>query len=117
MPDMLQEKKKFNENAEELTKLSTKFSNNILDGTKAFTKLLTTSEEVEGLPKSALALMAQQARGKGHESATPEEGPWLVTLDVPSYLPVQVHRCTARSTVHSTSCTQHHATNCHVTNS
>jgi oligopeptidase A len=86
----IQEKKRFNEIAEALTELSTKFSNNVLDGTKAVTKLLTTKEEVDGLPPSALALMAQQAKSKGHENATPEEGPWLVTLDIPSYLPVQV---------------------------
>lgn len=90
----LQEKKRFNEIAEELTALSTKFSNNVLDGTKSFTKLLTTSEEVDGLPESALALMAQQAKAKGHAEATPESGPWLVTLDIPSYLPVQVLFCT-----------------------
>lgn len=86
----MQEKKRFNEMAEQLTELSTKFSNNVLDGTKAFTKLLTSPDEVEGLPESALALMAQQAKAKGHDAATPEAGPWLVTLDIPSYLPVQV---------------------------
>lgn len=88
----MQAKQRFNEIAEELTKLSTNFSNNVLDSTKAFSKLLTTQEEVDGLPASALALMAQQAKGKGHEEATPESGPWLVTLDIPSYLPVQVWR-------------------------
>lgn len=86
----MQDKKRFNEIAEELTALSTKFSNNVLDGTKSFTKLLTTPEEIEGLPASALALMAQQAKSKGHDSATADAGPWLVTLDIPSYLPVQV---------------------------
>lgn len=86
----MQAKQRFNEIAEELTKLSTNFSNNVLDSTKAFSKLLTTQEEVDGLPASALALMAQQAKGKGNEGATAENGPWLVTLDIPSYLPVQV---------------------------
>ena len=86
----MQAKTRFNEIAEELTKLSTNFSNNVLDSTKAFSKLLTTQEEIDGLPASALALMAQQAKGKGHDEATAESGPWLVTLDIPSYLPVQV---------------------------
>lgn len=85
-----QEKKRFNEIAEELTSLSTKFSNHVLDGTKSFSKLLTTPEEIDGLPSSALALMAQQAKAKGNDAATAEAGPWLVTLDIPSYLPVQV---------------------------
>jgi oligopeptidase A len=87
----LQAKERFNAIAEELTQLSTTFSNNVLDSTKAFSKLLTSKADVDGLPASALALMAQQAQGKGHEAATPEDGPWLVTLDIPSYLPVQLH--------------------------
>lgn len=90
---LVQAKQRFNEIAEELTKLSTNFSNHVLDSTKAFSKLLTTQEEVDGLPASALALMAQQAKSKGHEEATAESGPWLVTLDIPSYLPVQVCPC------------------------
>ena len=47
--------------------------------------------EVEGLPESALALAAQQAQKEGHEGATPEDGPWLFTLDMPSYMPVMTH--------------------------
>jgi oligopeptidase A len=40
---------------------------------------------------AALALAAQQAAKEGHEGATPEEGPWLFTLDFPSYMPVMTH--------------------------
>ena len=46
--------------AEELSQLSTKFSNNVLDATKAFRKLVTDKDVVAGLPPSALALAAQQ---------------------------------------------------------
>ncbi len=62
----------------------------MLDSTKAFKKLVTSSEEVAGLPASALALAAQQANKEpGQEGkATPEDGPWLFTLDFPSYMPV-----------------------------
>ena len=28
---------------------------------------------------------------KGHENATADAGPWLITLDAPSYLPVMQH--------------------------
>ena len=28
---------------------------------------------------------------KGHENATAENGPWVITLDAPSYLPVMQH--------------------------
>lgn len=84
-------KERFNEIKQELSKLSTDFSNNLLDATKAYKKLATTKEEVDGLPDSALALAAQQAVKEGHEGATAESGPWLFTLDMPSYLAVMTH--------------------------
>lgn len=34
---------------------------------------------------------AAQAAKEGHEGATPEAGPWLFTLDFPSYFPVMTH--------------------------
>lgn len=84
-------KERFNAIQQELAQLSTKFSNNVLDATKAFKKLVTNKDEVEGLPATALGLAAQQAKGEGHEGATAEEGPWLFTLDFPSYYPVLTH--------------------------
>ena len=57
-----EEKERFNAIAEELSQLSTKFSNNVLDATKAFKKLVTDKDAVRGLPPSALALAAQQVR-------------------------------------------------------
>ena len=80
-------KERFNQIQLELAELSTKFSNNVLDATKAFKLKLTDKKDVEGLPPSALSLMAQTARGEGEEDATPENGPRVVTLDYPSYIP------------------------------
>ncbi|MBE9043685.1 M3 family metallopeptidase [Pleurocapsales cyanobacterium LEGE 10410] len=80
-------REKFNQIQLELAELSTKFSNNVLDATKAFKLKLTDKQDVEGLPPSALGLLAQTAKAEGEESATPEEGPWVVTLDYPSYIP------------------------------
>ena len=85
------ERERFNEIKKELSKLSTKFSNNVLDATKAFKKLILEKALVDGLPESALGLAAQQAKAAGHEDATPESGPWLITLDFPSYFPVMSH--------------------------
>lgn len=82
-----EKKERFNAIQLELAELSTKFSNNVLDATKAFKLKLTTPEEVDGLPASALSLAAQAARADGEENATPENGPWLITLDYPSYVP------------------------------
>ncbi|MEI6428083.1 MAG: M3 family metallopeptidase [Pseudanabaena sp. ELA607] len=84
-------KLKFNEIQMELAELSTTFSNNVLDATKLFTMTLTDVAEVAGLPPSLLALAAQAARLDGDPNATPENGPWCITLDYPSYVPFMQH--------------------------
>ncbi|HEY9676287.1 MAG TPA: M3 family metallopeptidase [Waterburya sp.] len=82
---------RFNTIQLELAELSTKFSNNVLDATKAFSLTLTDKEEVDGLPPSWLSLAAQAARAAGEENATAENGPWRITLDYPSYVPFIEH--------------------------
>jgi oligopeptidase A len=84
-------KERFNAIQLELAELSTTFSNNVLDATKAFALTLTQPEEIEGLPPSAVGLMAQMARAAGEEAATAETGPWRVTLDGPSCMPFLEH--------------------------
>ncbi|QLE55833.1 M3 family metallopeptidase [Nostoc sp. TCL26-01] len=84
-------RERFNNIQMELAELSTKFSNHLLDATKAFSLTLTTPAEVEGLPQSLLSLAAQAARAAGEENATPENGPWRITLDMPSYSPFMQH--------------------------
>ena len=86
------EKERFNEIANELSKLSTDFSNNVLDSTKAFGMVLEDKSEVEGLPESALRLAAQSYNENNKtDKATAEAGPWRITLDYPSYLPFMQH--------------------------
>lgn len=85
------EKDRFNEIQQALAELTTKFSNNVLDATKAFSLTLTTAEDVDGLPPSLLALAAQLARDAGEEGATPDAGPWRITLDFPCYGPFMQH--------------------------
>ncbi|MCU0525067.1 MAG: M3 family metallopeptidase [Elainella sp. Prado103] len=84
-------KQRFNEIQLELAELSTRFSNHVLDATKAFSLTLTQPEDMAGLPPSLVGLAAQAARSAGEESATPEAGPWRITLDMPSYLPFMQH--------------------------
>ncbi len=81
------EKEQFNTIQLELAELTTKFSNNLLDATKAFELKLTQSQEIEGLPTSLLSLAAQTAREKGETEATAENGPWVITLNYPSFVP------------------------------
>lgn len=84
-------KERFNAIQLELAELSTRFSNNVLDATKAFSLTLTKPDEVAGLPPSLLGLAAQAARAAGEETATADAGPWRFTLDMPSYLPFMQH--------------------------
>ncbi|BAY48636.1 peptidase M3A and M3B, thimet/oligopeptidase F [Scytonema sp. HK-05] len=84
-------RERFNAIQMELAELSTKFSNHVLDATKAFSMTLTAKEEIDGLPPSLLSLAAQAARAAGEENATPENGPWRITLDFPSYAPFMQH--------------------------
>ncbi len=84
-------KQRFNEIQLALAELSNKFSNNVLDATKAYSLILTKPEEIAGLPASLLEQAAQAARAAGHEAANPTDGPWVITLDAPSYIPFMQH--------------------------
>ena len=86
-----EKRNRFNAIELELAELSTKFSNHVLDATKAFSLTLTSLDEVDGLPPSLLSLAAQAARAAGEENATAENGPWRITLDFPSYGPFMQH--------------------------
>lgn len=76
--------KRFNEIQRDLAAVATRFSNAVLDATKAFSLLLTKPEETDGLPESWLSMAAQMAEAKGQKG-------WLVTLDFPSYYPFLQH--------------------------
>jgi oligopeptidase A len=80
-------KEQFNANRMELAELSTKFSNNVLDATKAWSMVVTDASQVDGLPPSAKALLASRAAADGADGATAEAGPWKLGLDMPAYLP------------------------------
>ncbi|MEB3240882.1 MAG: M3 family metallopeptidase [Synechococcus sp.] len=82
-----EEQQRFNQLSEELSALSTRFSNNVLDATAAWELLLSKPEEVAGCPSSLLELLADAARQQGHDGATAAAGPWLLGLDHPRYGP------------------------------
>ncbi len=87
--------RQFKEIVSELTELSVQFSNNVLDATKAFVLVLRDKKDVEGLPLSSLELAAQNytnhAKASQAGRASAEDGPWLISLDAPSYLPFMQH--------------------------
>lgn len=75
------DKKRYGELQQKLSELTTKFSENVMDATDGWSKLINNVDELAGLPESALAAAKQLAEVKG------EDG-WLVTLDFPSYFAV-----------------------------
>lgn len=68
----------------ELTLLTTKFSENVLDATNAFEFVITDEARLAGLPPSAIAAARQSAEMKGLEG-------WRFTLQAPSYMAVMTH--------------------------
>ncbi|WDL82597.1 oligopeptidase A [Aeromonas bestiarum] len=67
-----------------LSELASRFSNNVLDATQGWTRLVTNEADLTGLPQSAQAAARQLAEQKGQQG-------WLFTLDIPSYLPVMMY--------------------------
>jgi oligopeptidase A len=86
-----EERERFNAIKQELAGLSTRFTNNVLDATQSYALILTDAADVSGLPPDSLSLAAGKARTRGHENATAENGPWAVTLDLPSFLSFMQH--------------------------
>ncbi|KAH6805367.1 Enolase [Perilla frutescens var. frutescens] len=84
-------REEFNKIEQELAKLPQKFGENVLDSIKKFEKLITDKKNIEGLSATALGLAAQTIVSKGHENATAENGPWIITLDAPSFMVVMQH--------------------------
>jgi oligopeptidase A len=92
LPDA--ERERFNQIQAELAELGTTFSNHVLDATSAFSLVLREEAEVAGLPASLRQLAAQSEREAGEggtADATPESGPWRITLDAPSLLSFLEH--------------------------
>ena len=76
--------KRYGEIQARMSELSSTFSNNVLDATNAWQKVITDEKELVGLPESAIAAAKQMAELK-------ELDGWLFTLDFPSYLPVMTY--------------------------
>jgi len=85
----------------ELSRLTSKFSDNLLDATNAWSKLVADAGDLAGLPDSALDLAKQTAEQRG------ERG-WMLTLDFPSYVPVMTYadNRALRSEVYAAYCTR-----------
>lgn len=63
-----------------LTKVTTKFSENVLDATNAYEMIVEDEAKLAGLPESARSAARESAKSKGKEG-------WRFTLQAPSYVP------------------------------
>ena len=80
LPDA--DKPRFAEIQDEQAILAKAFSDHVLDATDAFVHVVTSIDDLAGLPEDVIAAAADTAKQKGLEG-------WAFTLHFPSYYPVQ----------------------------
>ncbi|WP_146448549.1 oligopeptidase A [Vibrio kanaloae] len=78
------EQHRYGEISKRMSELGSQFSNNVLDATMGWSKQITDVSELAGMPESALAAAKAAAESKEQEG-------YLLTLDIPSYLPVMTY--------------------------
>ncbi|MFA0441128.1 oligopeptidase A [Vibrio sp. 10N.286.49.C2] len=78
------EQHRYGEISKRMSELGSQFSNNVLDATMGWNKHVTDVTELAGMPESALAAAQASAEAK-------ELDGYLLTLDIPSYLPVMTY--------------------------
>jgi len=76
-----QAKVEFKQLREQLDRLSSRFNDNVLDATNAYTWIVRNADELEGVPADVVEAAGIAARADGVEG-------WKLTLHMPSYLPV-----------------------------
>ncbi len=79
-----EEKARFKKISQALSSLTSRYGENILDATNAWSKLISDVTELKGLPESALGLARQTAEQR-------DKNGWLLTLEYPSYIPVMAY--------------------------
>ncbi|WP_069862723.1 oligopeptidase A [Pseudomonas citronellolis] len=80
----VEQQKRYAEIQARLSELGSRFSNQLLDATQAWTKHVTDEAALAGLTDSAKAQMQQAAQAKGLDG-------WLISLEFPSYFAVMTY--------------------------
>ena len=78
------ERARFSDIQQALAKLSSEFSEHVLDATDAFALYVENEDELDGLPDDTLAAARAAAERDGRPG-------WKLTLQMPCYLPVQTY--------------------------
>lgn len=79
-----EKQKRYGEISARLSELSSQFSNNVLDATMGWEKVIEDEAELKGLPESALQAAKQSSESKGLKG-------YRFTLEIPSYLPIMTY--------------------------
>jgi oligopeptidase A len=79
-----EQKARYKEIAQELSKLSSQFQDNLLDATQAWSKHIENEALLAGIPDSARAVARQTAAAQGLEG-------WVFNLEFPSYIAVMTY--------------------------
>ncbi len=83
-----EQKQRYKEISQQLSLLTSRYEENVLDATNAWTKLIIDVNEIAGLPETALA-QAKQSAEMFHMKL--KKSGWLITLQYPSYIAVMMH--------------------------
>lgn len=75
-----EKRKRFREASEELSEISLKFEENVLEETNSFELHLTEKNDLDGLPEGIIEMAASEAAKRGKPG-------WVFTLHYPSYIP------------------------------
>lgn len=75
------QREQFAQLRQQLATLTTRFANQVLDATQAYSEHVVDQEQLCGVPDTALALYRQRAAARGLDG-------WLIGLDMPAYLPL-----------------------------
>ena len=79
-----EKQKRYGEIVARLSELTSQFSNNVLDATMGWEKIIEDESQLKGLPESALQAAKQSAESKGLSG-------YRFTLEFPSYIPVMTY--------------------------
>ncbi|MGF1764055.1 oligopeptidase A [Aliivibrio kagoshimensis] len=78
------QQKRYGDISKRQSELGSSYSNNVLDATMGWTKHITDEADLSGMPESAIAGAKAAAEDKELEG-------YLLTLEIPSYLPVMTY--------------------------
>jgi len=79
-----EKKERFKTVAQELSRLSSQFQDNVLDATQGWHQVIEEESRLKGIPDSARAMAREVAKTMGLEG-------WVFNLEFPSYIAIMTH--------------------------